>query len=327
MKFIQSAIVSCVGLAVSMAAHANDGKQWPVKSINLVIGFSAGGPTDTAARIVARELSKDLGQPVVVDNRPGASGAVAEKYFVNQAADGYSLMMLVVPTVFKRIFDKEQLAINEQIDPVARVYSHHNVLAVNPNYPGMRDVSSTRDLVEVVKKTQKSLSFTSAGSGSIGHLAGQQMAYMAKIDLQHISYKGAAPALNDTLSGHIPMIFGDYTTLLQHIETGKIRPIAVASSVRLPKLENVSTLMEQGFSGLTAVPWGGVVVKTGTDETIKNKIQDSLKKILSDKDVQTKISNAGLLVNFAPANIWKEQINNDFKYWKNVVDTNGINAE
>ena len=327
MKFIKSTILASLTLAVSMAVHATDVKQWPAKNINLVIGFSAGGPTDTAARILAREMSKDLGQPVVVDNRPGASGTVAEKYFVNQSADGYNLMMLVVPTVFKRIFDKEHLPLNEQIDPVARVYSHHNVLVVNPNYPGMKDVKNTKDLIEFAKKNKQGVSFTSAGSGSIGHLAGQQMAYMAKIDLQHISYKGAAPALNDTLSGHLPMMFGDYTTLLQHIETGKIRAIAVASSERLPKLESTPTLMEQGFEGLTAVPWGGIVVKVGTDEKIKKKIQDSLKKILSDKEVQAKISDAGLLVNFAPADTWKEQINKDFKYWKNVVDANGINAE
>ncbi|NMM80429.1 hypothetical protein B2J86_05715 [Acidovorax sp. SRB_14] len=327
MKFIKPTICASLTLAVSMMVHATDSKQWPAKSINLVIGFSAGGPTDTAARILAREMSKDLGQPVVVDNRPGASGTVAEKYFVNQSADGYNLMMLVVPTVFKRIFDKEHLSLNEQIDPVARVYSHHNVLVVNPNYPGMKDVKNTKDLIEFAKNNKHGVSFTSAGSGSIGHLAGQQMAYMAKIDLQHISYKGAAPALNDTLSGHLPMMFGDYTTLLQHIETGKIRAIAVASSERLPKLESTPTLMEQGFEGLTAVPWGGIVVKAGTDEKIKKKIQDSLKKILSDKEVQAKISDAGLLVNFAPANTWKEQINKDFKYWKNVVDANGIRAE
>ncbi len=327
MKFIKTTLLTAIGLAASMSLHAADADQWPDRTINLVVGFSAGGPTDTAARIVAREMSKDLGRQVVVDNRPGASGVVAEKYFVNQPADGYHLMMLVVPTVFKRIFDNENTATNKNIDPVARVYSHHNVLVVNPNSTGMRDVKTVKDLTGFSSKNKQPLLFTSAGSGSVGHLAGQRIANLAKMDFQHISYKGAAPALSDTLSGHIPMMFGDYTTLLQHIKSGKINAIAVASPERLPGLETVPTLIEQGFEGFTAVPWGGIVVKTGTDSKIKTKIQDSLKKILADKEVQAKISAAGLIANFLPANDWKDQINQDFLYWKQVAVTNNISAE
>jgi Uncharacterized protein conserved in bacteria len=323
---------SLLALAFGVAAVFGSGSvaaadNWPSRSINLIVGFSAGGPTDTASRVLAQELSAELGQTVVVDNKPGASGAIAERYLTSQPADGYNMLMLVVPTVLKRIFDNESQALAADVDPIARIYSHDNVLVVNPKYPGMENVRNVKDLVEVANKTSDSVMYTSSGMGSIGHLAGQRMANMANINVQHVSYKGSAPALNDTLGGQVPMMFGDYTTLLQHIKTGTIRPIAVASTERLEGLEEVPTLIEQGFEGLTAVPWGGLVVKKGTDERIKQKLQDALATILSRPAVQQKIKDAGLIAHYLPASEWKAQVERDFGYWKQVVESNNIKKE
>lgn len=324
----KSILALAIGVAATLitpvAAAADD---WPSRSVNLVVGFSAGGPTDTASRVLAQELAAELGQSVVVDNKPGASGAIAERYLLSQPADGYNMLMLVVPTVLKRIFDNEPEALDSELEPIARIYSHDNVLVVNPKYPGLEEVYNVKDLVEYANQSGELIMYTSAGMGSIGHLAGQRMANMANIDVQHVSYRGAAPALNDTLGGQVPMMFGDYTTLLQHIKRGSIRPIAVASTERLEGITETETLIEQGFEGLTAVPWGGLVVKKGTDESVKRKLQEALERILARPEVQQKIKDAGLIAHYLPAADWQAQVERDFSYWKQVVEDNDIRRE
>lgn len=313
--------------AVLLTFCATATANWPTKNVSLHVGFAAGGPTDVAARVFAKELAKETGKTVIVENKPGASGVIASSSFSKLSPDSHNLMVLVVPTVFRRIFDNKTTAYDAEISPVSKFYSHNNVLVVNADFANKNNIRTVKDLVTYQKNSKEPLAFTSAGNGSIGHLAGQKLATMAGIEMQHISYKGAAPALNDTLGGQIPVMFGDYTTLLQHIKAQKIVPIAVASKNRLEGLEEVGTLVEQGFTGLVAVPWGGIVVNTAISAAEKSDIEAVIKKIMESKDFQDQITKAGLIPDYTESAVWKKQINDEFELWKKVVEENNIISE
>lgn len=302
-------------------------ESYPSRPVTLVVGYAPGGPTDTAARIIIQELSKRLGQPVVVENRPGASGMIGERYVQSQPADGYTLTFLGGPSVLNRHLTGLSFDMDNEFVSLGRVYSHHNVLVINPLAQGMAGIKTVANLVSYAKANPNRVNFTSAGSGSIGHLAGQRMANMAEIKLQHISYRGAAPALNDTLGGTVPMIFGDLTTLLPHIRSGRLLPLAVASAQRLAELPSVPTLIEQGFEGLTAVPWVGFAARPGLPTPIARRLVAEMEAVLATPAVNQKMKDVGLIPAFLPPQEWSAQVMRDFDYWGQVIKQNNIRAE
>lgn len=317
-----------LGSQLLAPAGAQAQAAWPdAKPINLVVGFAAGGPTDTAARVVVPALAKRLGQTIVIENRPGASGIVGERYAMAQPADGYTLMLLVGPTVLSRHLTGLPFDFDGGYTNLGRVYAHHNILAVNTKADGMGEVKSVKDLVAFASANPDRLNFTSAGNGSIGHLLGQRMANMANIRMEHISYRGAAPAVTDTLGGQVPLIFSDVATLMPHIRSGRLDAIAVAAPQRLPELPEVPTLIEAGFDDLTAVPWGGLVAPAGLPHDIAQRLSAELQHVMSDPEVVRRLTEAGLLPAYLSPDAWGAQVKRDYTYWGNVIRENGIRSE
>ncbi|KAB2901165.1 MAG: tripartite tricarboxylate transporter substrate binding protein [Burkholderiaceae bacterium] len=299
---------------------------WPDKMIKLVVPFPAGGPTDTASRIVGQKLAERLKQPVVVDNRAGASGSIAAAQVAKSAADGYTLMMLATPTLLApHLYKKAGYDTVKDFAPVATVYDLPIVVVVNPAQ--LPDVTDLQKLIQHAKAQKAPLNYTSSGAGSFGHLSMELLKQMAGFDMQHVPYKGGVPAITDTIGGQVPVMYADLVAALPHIQAGKLRAIAVGSPQRVSVLPDVKTIAEQGIKGYDAVSWGGLLAPKGTSKAVVDRISTEVQQILSEKETQDKLLNAGAIAHFqTPAQIG-QRIQQDYAKWGQVIREKGIAVE
>ncbi len=291
---------------------------WPTKTIKLIVPFPPGGPTDTASRIVGQKLAERLKQPVVVENRAGASGTIAASFVAKSPADGYTLMMLATPTLLApHLYSSVTYDTAKDFAPIATVYDLPIVMVVNPtSLPG---VTSLAQMIDKAKAEKGKLNYTSSGPGSFGHLTTEMLKDLGKFEMQHVPYKGGTPAVTDLLGGQVPMMYADLVAALPHIQSGKLRAIAVGSPQRVSLLPDVKTVAEQGFPGFDAVSWGGLLAPAGTPKDVVDRLSAEVKQILADKDVQARLLNAGAIAAYqAPADM-TARIRGDFDKWGKVV--------
>ncbi len=315
--------LAALGVAGTAPALA---QAWPGKQvIKLVVPFPPGGPTDTASRIVGQKLAERLKQAVVVENRAGASGTIAASYVAKSPADGYTLMMLATPTLLApHLYKGVSYDISRDFAPVATVYDLPIVMVVNPKVlPG---VTSLPLLMEKAKAEKGMLNYTSSGPGSFGHLTTEMLKDLGKFEMQHVPYKGGTPAVTDLLGGQVPMMYADLVAALPHIQSGKLLPIAVGSPQRVSLLPDVKTVAEQGFPGFDAVSWGGLLAPAGTPKDVIDRLSTEVKQILADKDVQSRLLNAGAIAAYQPPAGMDKRIRGDFDKWGKVVRDKGIVA-
>ncbi|MBV8271046.1 MAG: tripartite tricarboxylate transporter substrate binding protein [Cupriavidus sp.] len=301
-------------------------QSWPSKPIKLVVPFPPGGPTDTASRIVGQKLGERLGQPVVVENRAGASGSIAAAQIAKSAPDGYSFMMLATPTLLApHLYKKAGYDTLKDFTPVASVYDLPIVVVVNPTL--LPNVTDLPKLIAQAKAQPGKLNYTSSGAGSFGHLSMELLKQMGGFEMQHVPYKGGVPAISDTLGGQVPIMYADLVAALPHIQAGKLRAIAVGSPQRISMLPEVKTIAEQGFKGYDAVSWGGLMAPPGTPKAVVTRISDEVGKILADKDVQDKLLKAGAIANYQPPAQMAQRIQQDYAKWGKVIRDKGIAVE
>ena len=318
-----TAAVSAIGLLGTAPAHA---QAWPNKMIKLVVPFPAGGPTDTASRIVGQRLSERLGQPVVVENRAGASGSIAAAQVAKSPADGYTLMMLATPTLLApHLYKKAGYDTVKDFTPVATVYDLPIVVVVNPAQ--MPSVTDLQKLITHAKARPGQLNYTSSGAGSFGHLSMELLKQMGGFEMQHIPYKGGVPAITDTIGGQVPLMYADLVAALPHIQTGKLRAIAVGSPQRVAMLPDIKTIAEQGFKGYEAVSWGGLLAPSGTPKAVVDRIASEVKQILADKEIQDKLLTAGAIAAFQSPDQMAQRIKSDYAKWGAVIRDKGISNE
>ncbi|MBO9676944.1 MAG: tripartite tricarboxylate transporter substrate binding protein [Acidovorax sp.] len=299
---------------------------WPDKMIKLVVPFPAGGPTDTASRIVGQKLAERLKQPVVVDNRAGASGSIAAAQVAKSAADGYTLMMLATPTLLApHLYKKAGYDTVKDFAPVATVYDLPIVVVVNPAQ--LPDVTDLQKLIQHAKAQKSPLNYTSSGAGSFGHLSMELLKQMAGFDMQHVPYKGGVPAITDTIGGQVPVMYADLVAALPHIQAGKLRAIAVGSPQRVSVLPEVKTIAEQGIKGYDAVSWGGLLAPKGTPKAVVDRISAEVQQILAEKETQDKLLNAGAIAHFQPPAQIGQRIQQDYAKWGQVIREKGIAVE
>lgn len=301
-------------------------QSWPSKPIKLVVPFPPGGPTDTASRIVGQKLGERLGQPVVVENRAGASGSIAAAQIAKSAPDGYTFMMLATPTLLApHLYKKAGYDTLKDFTPVASVYDLPIVVVVNPTL--LPNVTDLPKLIAQAKAQPGKLNYTSSGAGSFGHLSMELLKQMGGFEMQHVPYKGGVPAISDTLGGQVPIMYADLVAALPHIQAGKLRAIAVGSPQRISMLPDVKTIAEQGFKGYDAVSWGGLMAPPGTPKAVVTRISDEVGKILADKDVQDKLLKAGAIANYQPPAQMAQRIQQDYAKWGKVIRDKGIAVE
>ncbi|SDC16779.1 Tripartite-type tricarboxylate transporter, receptor component TctC [Cupriavidus sp. YR651] len=299
---------------------------YPDKPIRLVVPFPAGGPTDTAARIIGQKMGESLKQTVVIDNRPGASGTIGAEAVAKAAPDGYTLLMLATPTLLApHLIARKGYDIFKDFTPIGAAYELPIVMVVNPQ--SLPDVTDLQQYIARVKAKPGQFNYTSAGNGSFGHLSTELLKSLGHFDVQHVPYKGSAPAMSDLLAGQVPMMFADMIAALPHIKAGKLRPIAVGSARRVSFTPEVKTVAEQGFPGFDAASWGGLLVPAGTPKEVVAKLSAELRAALADPTVQQKMLGAGTVASFMPPDQLATRMRNDYAKWGKVIQDNGIRGD
>ncbi len=299
---------------------------WPDKMIKLVVPFPAGGPTDTASRIVGQKLGERLKQTVLIENKAGASGSIAAAQVSKSPADGYTLMMLATPTMLApHLYKKAGYDTVKDFTPVATVYDLPIVVVVNPKL--LPDVTDLKGLIANAKAQKTPLNYTSSGAGSFGHLSMELLKQMASFDMQHVPYKGGVPAITDTIGGQVPIMYADLVAALPHIQAGKLRAIAVGSPQRVTMLPEVKTIAEQGIKGYDAVSWGGLLAPPGTPKAVVERIAGEVKQILAEKEIQDKLLNAGAIAHFQDPAQMGQRVQQDYTRWGQLIRDKGIASE
>lgn len=316
--------LACLMGTLGLAAQAQD--NWPSKTIRFVVPYPPGGPTDLMARLLQGELSKRLGVAVMVDNKGGAGGNLGSAEVARQApADGYTLLlaasgpMAVNPTLYK------SMPFNPMTDlaPVMQISSFPLVLEVHPNL----GVKTVKELIALAKQPKSALSFASAGNGTPQHLAGELFNTQMGVDIAHIPYKGAGPALNDVIGGQVGVMFDILGSSLPHIQSGKLVPLAVTSSKRVPQLPNVPTMAEAGVQGYEFGAWHGIAVRAGTPPAIIDKLNGTLNAIFRDPEFRTKWEAIGTPVVAGTAAAFGDLIRRDTARLGKVVKDSGATVD
>ncbi len=311
-------------LAVSLPSlDAFADTAWPNKVIRMVVAFPAGGPTDTAARLIAQKLSQRLGQQVLVDNRPGASGSIGTAAFIKSPADGYTISMFGMPALIAPIVYRNKLYDSRKdFTCVATVYDLPYVIVINPQaLPG---VDNLQQLIAQAKTRE--LNYASPGTGSIGHLSMEQLKDLGQFKMQHIPYKGSAPAMTDLLGGQIPVMYADLIAAMPHIESGKIKAIALGSPDAKTFLPKVQAISEQGFAGFNSSSWSGIIVPNGTPDPVIARLDKELKAILAEPDTRERMEKIGALAVYQSPAQMKARLVQEYERWYKVATDKNITA-
>jgi len=312
-----------LALALPLVAGAAFAQAWPAKPITLIVPFPPGGPTDVATRIVAQKMSQGLKQNILIDNRSGASGTIGAAAAAKAAPDGYTFVMLATPTLLAaHLYGQTPYDIFKSFTPVGTVYDLPIVMVVNPKVlPG---VNGLQDLIAKAKAEGGKLNYTTAGAGSFGHLTTEQLKNIGKFEMQHVPYRGSAPAVTDLIGGQVPAMFSDLVAVMPHIRSGTLRAIAVGSGKRVSLLPDVKTVAEQGFPGFDATSWGGLLAPAGTPKDVVERMSAELKTALADKEVQDKLEGVGSFAAYRTAEQTGVRMRQDFERWGKVIRDNKI---
>ena len=289
------ALAMAFGATLGAGAWAAPGHaqgKYPERPVKVVVGFTAGGGTDVAARLIAQKLSEAMGQTFVVENRAGASGLIASEQVAKAPADGYTIMVGSQTTlaVAPALYTKIQLDPVKELTGLAMIGVSPLVAVVNANSP----IKSLQDLIAEAKAKNGTMNFASGGVGTTPHMAGELLAFSAGIKMVHIAYRGEAPGVNDLLGGQIPFMFSNLSVVKGNIEGGKLRALAVTSSKRVPSLPNVPAIAET-FPGFDAATWFALVAPAGTPPEAIARINAEAKKIVATQDFQQKFEQIGMI--------------------------------
>jgi tripartite-type tricarboxylate transporter receptor subunit TctC len=277
-------------LAISIFGGAAMAQAWPSKTISLVVPFPAGGTTDVLARAVGAELSKSLGQPVIVESKPGAGATLGADYVAKAKPDGYTLLMGAVHhTIATSVYQKLPYSFQKDFAPVTTVALVPNILVVNPAIPA----KTVAELVSYAKANPGKLNFGSNGNGTAQHLIGAQFEVMGGVQLVHVPYKGSGPLTTDLLGGQISMSFDTITPVLQSVKSGKLRALAVTSAKRSSTLPDVPTLDESGMKGFNLGTWFGILAPAATPKEIVVRLNTEIVKIINSPDFRKKMAEIG----------------------------------
>jgi tripartite-type tricarboxylate transporter receptor subunit TctC len=284
------AIASCGLITAPVPCAAVDNVAYPIKPVRLLVGFAPGGGSDTLGRMVGQKLSENLGQSIVIDNRPGANGVIAMELTARAPADGYTLMIASGSSVVSAtLVTKVPFDINKAFAPVSLLAMQPYVLLVPQSLP----VNSVKELVAHAKSKPAALNYGSSGHGSSAHLGMELFKQMAGVDMVHIAYKGIGPAIVDLMSGRVQLLFASAVSAGNAVKTGKVKALAVTSARRAKSLPDLPTIAESGVSNFDLSGWYGVVAPAGAPQAVIAKLNREISRVLNLPDIQTRLSNDG----------------------------------
>ena len=276
---------------LSGASALSAAQHYPAKSVRIVVPFAAGGNTDFTARTIAAKLSENLGHQFLVENRPGASTNIGSDLIVRSAPDGYNILLggaanaINVAALAKVPFDLQR-----DLAPVALAVKGANVLSIHPSMPA----KNLKDVIAIAKARPGQLNFATSGVASSNHMAGELFKHMARVNINHVPYKGNAPALTDLVGGHIEMMFSGVPALIPHIKSGRIRSVAIGSPKRFAAIPEVPTFDEQGLKGYEASTWFGFMAPAKTPPAIVSKLNTEINKVLASAEIRKRYEIEGL---------------------------------
>ena len=321
---------SCILLgllfALGMASSAAEDlpKQYPERSIKILVGFAAGGGTDVAARIVAQKLTETLGQSVVVENRPGASGMIAAETVAKSGADGYTLMMGTQTTlaVAPALYRKFSIDATRDFVGVAKAGVSPLVLVVHPSVPAR----SVMGLIALAKASPGTINFGSGGLGTTPHMAGELFSIQAGIKMVHVAYRGEAPAINDLLGGQLHLIFANLSAVIGNVKAGSLRALAVTSAQRAATAPEIPTIAEAALPGFEAATWFALVAPAGTPREIVRRLNRELTQVMTQPDVRQRFADLGMTIDAGPPEALDAYIKSEILKWSEVIKEADIRA-
>lgn len=315
-----------VGTLLSLALLGSTAfaQNWPSKPIRILVPFAAGGNTDSIARVTGEALARKLGTPVIVENRPGANGALAAEAVMRAPADGYTLFMAtapqmaILPQLTKTRYDPVK-----DFEPISIIASNVFALTVGSGSPA----KTVADFVAAAKAQPGKMSYASAGNGSVSHLSMAMFAQRAQLDMVHVTYKGGAPALADVIAGHMPVYFANVPEVLPQVSGGRIRLLAVSSKSRLPQLPDVPTLAESGYAGFQSATWNGLSAPAQTPKAIVERVASELAALSKEPDFVKKMESLGVQVVCNTPTEFAAQLREDMGVWGQAIKTSGAKLE
>ncbi len=323
MKNFSSAIACVVGLAMTAPALAQD---LGAKPLRLVVGFAPGGSHDIIARVLGARMGASLTQQPIVDNRTGANGIIAADFVAKSAPDGYTLMLTGMSTLVLNplVYTKVPYDTLKDFAPVTGVAAVQQIFVAHPGLP----VKSLKELADLAKKSPGKLTSASPGIGGISHLTLEIFKGIGKLDIEHVAYKGTAPALTDLIGGYVPLLIADLPAPLPYVKSGKLRALAVTGEARTPLLPDVPTAREQGFPALQVTNWIGVVVPARTPAATVERLRAALVAAVDASDTRERYATIGVDPFTAPsAAAFGTFMREEFARWEKVVRQTGIQLQ
>lgn len=316
-----------LGLLLSAQVQAQTGTPapYPAKPIRLVVPFTPGGTSDILARTIGQKLSEAWGQPVVIDNVPGAGGSLGADKAARAAPDGYTLFMGHIGTlaVNPSIYPKLPYDPVKSFAPVAWVASVPNVLVVHPSVPA----KSVQELVALAKAKPGQLNYGSGGNGSAAHLATEYLKLQSRTFMVHVPYRGTAPAVTDLVGGQLQLMLTGAPAVMSFVKSGQLRALAVSSSKRLDALPELPTVAESGYKGFEADQWYGIVAPAGTPREIVLKLNAQINQALASAELKTRLQNEGAIATPTTPEAFGALIVREIARWKPVIEAGRIRAD
>jgi tripartite-type tricarboxylate transporter receptor subunit TctC len=311
--------------AASLAGPSLAQGTYPERPITLVVPFPAGGSTDLVARVVAERMGKELGQSIIVENRGGAGGNIGSAAVAKADPDGYTILMGTVAThaLNPALYRKMPYDAVADFAPVALLVVVPNVLVVNPDFPA----KNVQELIALLKEKPGEYSYASSGNGTPLHLSGELFKSMAGVDMVHIPYKGAGPALIDVMGGHVPIMFDNLPSSTEHIRAGKMRGLAVTTAERAPSMPDLPTIAESGLPGYETYTWNALFAPAGTPKDVIDRLNAAANAAVADPDVQAKLKDVGAVPKGSTPEELASHVQAELAKWAPVVKASGAQID
>nr|WP_258234713.1 tripartite tricarboxylate transporter substrate binding protein [Cupriavidus pinatubonensis] len=316
-------MISCVVLSATALSVAQ-AQSFPNKPIRVVVPYPPGGPTDIVARVVGQKLSEKLGQPLVVENRPGAGGNIGAEAVAKSAPDGYTLLVATTAhAINMTLFSKPGYDTRKDFAPVSMLTRGPLVLVTAPATPA----SNVAELIALAKAKPGQVTFASSGNGQSTHLAAELFNSMAGIHMTHVPYKGSAPALTDVMGGQATVMFDTMLSAMPFVRDGKLKALAITGATRSPAASDTPTIAQAGLPGYEASAWNALLAPAGTPPAILNTLNGALKAVLQDPDVRARFASQGFAAEWTEPAATARIIGQEIDKWARVVKTSGATID